>query len=257
MRKPNPTKKNLVRAYAALALAFAIFNLSGCAAMRSLFATDVRKDRRLVIENPFGTYYSNADPAARKNIVLRTKKGDRSVEVEIPGAASDMTDFSIPVSPHFQDDSKPRAQVSGETGIDSSYLDRKPTAADREIASTLPRSRIEDENTRRDVESDLGVTSNDQEAPDRPQSYLAAMDKIKQLYRAGRNEAALIEVESLIPAYQTDVRLYKMRGTLLDRLGHTQLAIQSWQQALRLEPENKSLQLLIDRKRRFQAGGIQ
>jgi len=101
---------------------------------------------------------------------------------------------------------------------------------------------------RRDIEKDLGLMGVAEDTPLPEQSYLGAIDQVKQLYRAGRFEAALVEVDDLLRLYPTDPKLYEMRGTLLDRLGKFDLAIRSWKQALRLEPTNTSLRKVVERK---------
>ena len=85
-------------------------------------------------------------------------------------------------------------------------------------------------------------------APAADYSYLAALDHIKQLYKGARYEAALLEIDELVRAYPTDPKIYEMRGTLLDRLGRGDLAIKSWNQALRFDPGNQSLRRFIERK---------
>lgn len=49
-------------------------------------------------------------------------------------------------------------------------------------------------------------------------------------------------------SYQTDPRLHQMRGTLLDRMGRTELAIKAWQQALRFDQGNQTLRRFVDRR---------
>jgi len=71
---------------------------------------------------------------------------------------------------------------------------------------------------------------------------------VKQLYRVARYEAALLEVDELLVVYPTDSKIHEMRGTLLDRLGRTDLAIRSWNQAIRLNPGNESLRRFVERR---------
>ena len=162
----------------------------------------------------------------------------------VPRAAGDMTDVTVPVAPAFADGN--RAPAS-ESEIDDTYRDRKPSIADREIASTLPTTLSENEAARADIENQMNLTSAG-EPPRRDRSYLAAVDRIKQLFRKGRFEAALLETDELLKDYQTDPKLYEMRGTLLDRLGKTELAIKSWRQALRFNPRNESLRRFVERR---------
>jgi Flp pilus assembly protein TadD len=71
---------------------------------------------------------------------------------------------------------------------------------------------------------------------------------VKQLFRNGRFEASLIEVDHLVKLYPTSGRLFEMRGTLLDRLGYGKLAVRSWKQALEFEPRNLSLKKMIEKR---------
>lgn len=219
--------------------------LGGCTTMSSVFATNSNADdERKPIQNPFGEYYSQPGSANNQNMVLRTKKGDRAVEVELPNSGQNISDFVIPVSPAFKE--QVRSPASSE--IDETYKDRPPTMSDREIARTFPQNTPEDDATRRDVEQGLGLVPAEDATPDNPKSYLAAVAFIKQLYIQGHYERSLIEVDTLIKQYPTDPKLYSMRGTLLDRLGRTDLAMKSWNQALRFDPTNQSLKRFVERR---------
>lgn len=220
--------------------------MSGCASLRSFFATDYEVARK-PIANPFTDY----DPKYAKldSVILRTKKGDRAVEIELPGKFGETTDLVVPMSPAFAERGRGIASVSGEeVEMDQTYKQKPPSFSDREIVSQLPKSSL-DEKTRFEVEGGLGLTTSEDSTPDATNySYLAAMDHIKALYKTGRYEAALLETDEMIRAYPTDSKLYSMRGTLFERLGKMDLAFRSWNQALRLDPQNLSLKRYVDRK---------
>lgn len=222
----------------------------GCASVKSFLALDAKAEKAPPISNPFGTFYGNG-PGSRENIVLRTKKGDRSVEVELPGGTADMTDFVLPMSPAFRDSTgsgRSPASLGGDELSTAGYKDRHPSITDREITRSFPQGLPEDEGKRREIEGGLGLMEAEDSAPAADYSYLAALDHIKGLYKAARYEAALLEIDELVRAYPTDPKLYQMRGTLLDRLGRADLALKSWNQALRFEPSNQSLRRFIERK---------
>ena len=226
-----------------------LFPISSC----SFFGLNQKPDRRVPIENPFIESYNPKD-AVNQGIVLRTKKGDRSIEVELPAGKGDLTDFVVPMSPHFKETVKGGTyrggpSQSGDSLYDDSYRETKPGYSDREIMSNMSRGTPEDEAKRREVEGDLGIMASEDEVPGRDLSYLAALDRIKQLYKLSRLEAALLEIDQLIPKYQTDNRLFKMRGTILDRLGYRDLALKSWMQSLKLNPGDRALKKLVDRRR--------
>ena len=75
----------------------------GCSTVKSFFASDVPSKRQPPISNPFDSYYGLPGQAtgSSNNVVLRTRKGDRSVEVELPNGTSHLSDFVVPVSPSF------------------------------------------------------------------------------------------------------------------------------------------------------------
>jgi len=222
----------------------------GCASARSILALDTENADRRPISNPFGEYYANGGAESSSPIILRTKKGDRSVEVELPGTEGSMTDFVIPVSPAFRDSSRsPASSMEGTISEDESYRDRSPSLSDREITANMPQNASEDDGARREIETGLGLVPTQEPTPQHDKSYLAAVDHIKQLYRLGRHEAALIEIDDMIRTFQTDPKLHEMRGTLLDRLGKTDLAVKSWNQALRFNPGNQSLRKFVERRK--------
>ncbi len=218
----------------------------GCASLKSFFAIEYEITRK-PIANPFTDYdakYAKADA-----MILRTRKGDRAIEVELPGRIGETTDLTIPMSPTFAEHGRGLASVSGEDiEMDQRYKEKQPTFSDREIIAQMPKSSV-DEKTRFEVESGLGLTTAEDSTPDAASySYLAAMDHIKALYKANRYEAALLEADDLVRTYPTDSKLYSMRGTLLERMGKMDLAIRSWNQALRLDPQNSSLKRYVQRK---------
>ena len=220
--------------------------LAGCASMLAL-NNDTRYAKP--INNPFGDFYANGRDESPDPIILRTKKGDRSVEVELSRHQQEMTDFVIPISPAFKDTDSNRGPASMSSGgVDETYKDQEPSLSDREIMATMPQGPAEDESTRREIEAGLGLIPAEDSVPTRDRSYLASLDRIKQLYRSGRYEAALIDADAMIKLFQTDPKLYQMRGTLLDRLGKKDLAMKAWNQALRFDPNNLALRRFIDRR---------
>lgn len=234
-----------IRLGLAVAILGATLALPACSTVKGVFGLDHPPVAQRPISNPFG-HYSPGRSGGQDTIVLRTRKGDRAIEVELPGQHGAMTDFVVPVSPAFRDAGRGPASVDGE--VDERYLGRRPGMSDREITRTLPNNLPEHEGDRREVETALGLVPSEDDRPDDDSSYLGAVDHVKQLYRAARYEPALMELDQLIRAYPTDPRLHQMRGTLLDRLGRGDLALKSWTQALRYEPTNASLRRFVERK---------
>ena len=211
------------------------------------------------IANPFANYKAGPNGETGQPMILRTKKGDRSVEVEIPGDSQRLSDFVLPMSPTFKDSmrSPSSTQDSKVNEIDDSYRNKSPSFSDREITQNLPHGLQEDLGRQKNIEEGLNLApSEDESSTEGASSYLAALDRIKQLYRNARYEAALLETDEMIKQFQTDSKLYEMRGTLLSRMGRHELALKSWNQALRFDPKNEALKKFIGRRQlRSSMGG--
>lgn len=236
------------------ALALASLSLVACSSVQKMFAADTSKDESKPISNPFGSYDANLNPDPSENMIFRTKNGNKAVEVEIPRASEGVTDFVLPApgadrfsrSPASLPDDGAENPTDGT--VSSPYASQAPTASDRELTRQFSKVPFEEEQKRNDIEKGLGLVAADEMTPERQRSYLASLDHIKQLYRLGRYEAGLIEVDSMIRDFPTAPRLHEMRGTLLDRLGHRDLALKSWGQALRFDPANQTLRRFIERR---------
>jgi tetratricopeptide (TPR) repeat protein len=210
--------------------------LLGCASFQS------QSDRAKPISNPFSSFHAGSK--TESPIVLRSKKGDRSVEVEIPGNTRELSQFVLPIAPAFKEGDT--RDPSSPDSVDIAQA-HPPSQSDREITNTLAQNSPVNQEKRQEIEENLNLIPVETEsATESGTSYLASMDHIKQLYRNSRYEAALLETDDLLKQYQTDPKLYEMKGTLLDRLGRRQLALKSWNQALRLNPDNASLRKFID-----------
>lgn len=254
------TKTLIVAAGVAASMTLAV---SGCATLQSIFAPGPDNRTNTPIRDPFGDPPAAGEPGSPESdggaMIFRSRRPDGSVELEVPRGAAGVTDFVLPSSSlpagALQ---RPASSPGGDgPGKDESYLNHPPTLADREITHEFSQGAPEDQRTRSRIERGLGLMATDDATPDRSRSYLGALDHIRQLYHATRYEAALIETDALIRDYPTAPRLYEMRGTLLDRLGHEELALRSWNQALRFDPGNASLRAFIERRQaRMPAGAI-
>ncbi len=220
-------------------------------------------DTSVPINNPFGKTFN---PAAqiKDPLILRSRQGDRSWELEIPQNRRQPGDFAIPFAPAQAQGQPPKpstfssslSQSDGASGNSTdgsaaegtSYQGAQPGVSDREIVQELGRGSESLNMRRAAVEQELDlVTSDDSDPRVGQKSYLGDLDHIKQLFRAQRFEAALIETDLMIRTYQNDPKLHEMRGTLLSRLGKMELAIRSWQQSLHLNPKNEALKQFIQR----------
>ncbi len=214
---------------------FAIMAIGGCASTNSASTEDSK-----LIDNPFAESRWK-DSESNNNITFRTRRGDQSVEVELPNRYG--SDLEVPMNPKFTSAGSER----NVNGVDYTYLDQKPTVADREIASTFGSGSIADEKRKREIEQSLGLQESD-ELPNMDQSYLAKIDVVKQLFHNNRHEAALIEIDRMIKDYPTNAKLYEMRGTVLDRMGYKDLALRSWKQSLEFRPNQLALKKIVDRR---------
>jgi tetratricopeptide (TPR) repeat protein len=248
----NRLRNAFLKSQVAAMIAGAGFLASSCSTINSVFGKNSEADAPRLIENPFGNF---AGDVRERNpgVILRTKRGDRSIEVQIPANEQELGSLAFPM-PNAGSGGRGLASTGGGSPMDESYATKKPGLADREISRTFPQMSAADDGQRRQIESDLGLRMADGETVEADSSYLARIDYVKQLFRESRFEAALIETDHLLKMYPTDPRLYEMRGTLYDKLGYTDLALKAWNQSLKLNPENDSLKRFMS-QRRFQTGG--
>ncbi len=245
-----PSRAESVALLLSLSLVLCGSSIQGCA------TPGAKEANRAPITNPFPYDWGYEGKSNnRESVVLRTKKGDRSVEVELPGDTASFSDFTVPVSPAFTDGhALRRNQGAYSSENDSAWRDQKPTFSDREITSNFPKGPAS-ASVRNDLEHELGVLPSEDSVPVQDTSYLAAVDHVKGMFRGGRYEAALLEVDELLRLYPTDPRLHQMRGTLLDRTGQPELAMRSWAEAIELDPSNQGLKKFVDRRRSIRAMG--
>jgi hypothetical protein len=69
-------------------------------------------------------------------------------------------------------------------------------------------------------------------------SYLLTLAKVKDLYRTRNYEIALVELVSLEREYPNDERIMSMKGSLYEKVGRRQLARESWEAVLAINPYN-------------------
>lgn len=159
--------------------------LSGCATAEKVFGIR-ESEKPKPISNPFGDYKVSSQ-AEVAPMVLRTKKGDRSVEIELPGENQNLSEFVLPVSPAFRDSARSLAsgastQLSdqGNSLIDESYKNHIPTLSDREITQSFKNYSSENDSRIREIEKDLNLTQvEDSSSAQGSSSYLAQIDHIK------------------------------------------------------------------------------
>jgi tetratricopeptide (TPR) repeat protein len=78
-------------------------------------------------------------------------------------------------------------------------------------------------------------------ATPRRKSYLGTLAKVREMYASRKYELALVELVDLEPSYPNDGRVQAMKGSLYLKLGKPQLARESWQKALALDPDDAAV----------------
>lgn len=225
----------MLASYSKLASAVLLLILVGACASS-------KQDAMAPIDNPFKGFDRESENQTNA-IRFKTTHGDSSYEVAVPNSGD--SDLVVPFTENGVKGK--RAIASEGQGIDYQYRESKQTMADREIASTFNQGADSETNNKRaEIENDLGLEANESGAMS--ESYLAKIDVVKQLFRAARFEAALIELDRLVQVYPNNAKLYEMRGTVLDRLGYSDLAIKSWRQALEFNPSRLGLKKLVEKR---------
>jgi tetratricopeptide (TPR) repeat protein len=191
----------------------------------------------------------NESGSARNRYVVRMTDGDQDWEFQLPEIAT-AYEVRIPL--------RGKAGQNGGIPVDQATL----TAADKEIvgqrevdarlrAEEPPRGDNGADGTGEGGEPGEGVRPaglrtgrpNPGAAPAGPtatprSSYLLTLAKVKDLYRSRNYEIALVELVALEREYPNDERIMSMKGSLYEKLGRRQLARESWEAVLSINPYN-------------------
>lgn len=154
--------------------------------------------------------------------VIRTISGDTEYVIEIPRAATDY-DVTVPLAV-AQNNEEPEPKV------------KNPEITDKELVSQFPKPDARAQEDRALLDKAFGVSEN--EGPRQAPSYTLALAKIAKLYKKRKYEYALIEANNMLAFYPNSAQLYKMKGTVLLRLGNQKLAERSWSRAAELKPND-------------------
>ena len=128
--------------------------------------------------------------------------------IEIPRAATDY-DVTVPLAV-AKGQSEPEPRV------------RNPELTDKELVSEFPKPDDESLRDRALLDKAFGVS--EQEGPRQAPSYTLNLAKIAKFYKQRKYEFALIEANNMLAFYPNSAQLYKMKGTVLLRLGNRKLA---------------------------------
>ncbi len=77
-------------------------------------------------------------------------------------------------------------------------------------------------------------------APSRP-SYLLGIEEVQRLFKSQNYELAMVRLTQLEKAYPNDTRILAMKGSLWLKLGREELARETWERVLQIDPENKAV----------------
>ena len=169
--------------------------------------------------------------------VIRTIADNIEYVIEIPSAGEDYN-IEIPIAQLKKSFPKVKDFIK-ERNLSST------SATDKEMLKDLPKSFLKEEKEINDLDRVFGVTKD--VTPRQAPSYILGLAKVGQLYKKQEFEYALIETNHLLSIYPNSPKLLKMKGSLYLRLGNPRLTIRAWEKALELEPNNKKLEVAVER----------
>lgn len=247
MRHRTPTRfVSLTPLSAAiLAVGFLVFAIGGCAHI------DGEDDEEAAIVVPSAATsapeYRGDGSIPNNRPVVRMSDGQRDWEIEIPDTARGY-EMRIP--------------LREEHDVHDDY--QALTDADRELIDHLRRTDPEferegvyvdgehtsDREARRQLDdpeaADDAPDGEAEPAPTRT-SYFRGIDRVQRFFEAGHYEQAMIHLANLERDYPTDERIKSMKGTLWLELGREQLARDSWEQVLQINPDNEPVREALQR----------
>ncbi|MGE0173607.1 MAG: hypothetical protein AB7T49_12495 [Oligoflexales bacterium] len=165
--------------------------------------------------------------------IIRTMAGNTEYVVEIPRAGENY-DIEVPI-----------AELKGD-GIPTKV--KNPYKTDKELVSNMPKVSGQTEAELALLNKAFGVGEKD--GPKQAPSYIMGIAKINTNYKEHNFEYALIEINNLLTFYPTSQKLYKMKGTVLIKMGNLELAEKAWLRAAELDPTDGVVRKGIDRIRK-------
>ncbi len=181
----------------------------------------------------------NGPASSDDKFVIRTMAGQTEYSVEIPHAAS-FYDVEVPIA-------EMRGGGDALMGGNGLKPTKNPQITDRELVANLPKLSMATREERALLDQAFGM--GDAGGPTQPPSYVMGIAKINELYRQGKYELSLIEINNLLSFFPTSSQLYKMKGTVLIKVNNLQLAERSWMRAQELSPNDPVLVKGIERLR--------
>ena len=163
--------------------------------------------------------------------VLRLAEHNRVWELELPESAGGY-EMRIPL------DGPLESPTAADAELLASAAD--PPAAVKPAADAKPGG-AEKSDTAAKPTAAAAVAKADAAAKIPGKSYLGTLAKVREMYASRRYELALVELVDLEASHPKDARLQAMKGSVYLKLGKAQLARESWQKALALDPEDPAV----------------
>ncbi len=181
-----------------------------------------------------------------ERFVIKSATADREYAIEIPGAARDY-DVEVPIAEVGEKDpdvlrgAKPKSLGN-------------PVTTDQEVVNSFPRLEKDQATETAFLDSAFGTGSAG--GPSQAPSYTLGLAKVNDMYRKKQFEYALIELNNLIAFYPNSPQLHKMKGTLLLKMRHFDLAERAWIRALELNPDDSATRSALSRlQKKLQSAG--
>lgn len=191
--------------------------------------------------------------APPRRYVVRMSDGNLDWEVELPEVATGY-ELRIPF----------KGQAPAGTGELTYQNSAALTAADKELISSLRRENpdleregvyngrgegIDTVNQTLESQDQKGAVTQDgvkgqvrgSKSSSARQSYLVGLEKARQLFKARKYELAIIALKSLDGDYPNDITIKSMLGTLWLQLNQPTLARESWEAALKINPNHRAV----------------
>jgi len=189
------------------------------------------------ISFPFGNTEELGRDGKREPFTIRSNTGDADYQVEFPGGGRDF-DIEIPLAV-----TKPNEQTRKKSEMTAAQA----IATDREMVSELPDMNVRSGAGSAVLDKAMGLgTVEGSQGP----SYTLGMAKVRSHYASKNYEYALIEVNNLLSFFPGSPVLYKMKGSILLKLGHNKMAEKNWAKALDYSPTDRALQVALSRLRK-------
>ena len=165
----------------------------------------------------------------REKFVIRSIVGKTEYIVEIPGGGEDY-DIEVPL-----------AEIDNSKDDLGQTKDNLASAisTDRELTSAFPQISDKKPTQTKFLDKVFGLGQKD--VPSQSQSYSLGLAKINDLYQKHKFEYTLIEINNLLAEYPNSAKLYKMKGTVLLKMGQHDLAEKAWTKAVEFDPSDATL----------------